>query len=146
VTTVDDLLAGGSLNEEIEIPASVLKEGGRVVLRPLTLLDVQRIQKAGKESESLTSALMVKEAMVEPKVTLDQVNRMQAGLVEFLVKQVNRISGLSMSRDELEAHVQAPIARACYVLAREFGWTPQECAELTLGQVLLYLEMAGKRS
>src|SRR5687768_5604080 len=128
VTTVDDLLAGGSLTEEVEIPSSVLKEGGRVMLRPLTLLDVQRIQKAGKESESLTSALMVKEAMVEPKVTLDQVNRMQAGLVEFLVKQVNRISGLSMSRDELEAHVQAPIARACYVLAREFGWTPRECA------------------
>ena len=39
--------------------------------------------------------------------------------------------------------VQAPLARACFVLARQFGWTPDECAELTVGQVLTYLEMLG---
>ena len=45
--------------------------------------------------------------------------------------------------DELDEAVHAPLARACFVLAREFGWTPEECAALTVGQVLLYLEMLG---
>jgi hypothetical protein len=30
------------------------------------------------------------------------------------------------------------------VLAREFGWTPDECSRLSLGQVLVYLEMLGR--
>ena len=34
------------------------------------------------------------------------------------------------------------MARACFVLAKEFGWTPEEVSGLTLGQILLYLEMA----
>ena len=51
-----------------------------------------------------------------------------------------------MGRDELDEAVHAPLARACFVLAREFGWTPDECAELTVGQVLLYLEMLGRGS
>jgi len=29
-------------------------------------------------------------------------------------------------------------------LSKEFGWTPTECAELTIGQVLLYLEMIAR--
>jgi hypothetical protein len=69
---------------------------------------------------------------------------MHAGLVEFLLREVNRVSGLSLSGDELEATVQAPLARACFVLAREFGWTPEECAALTLGQILVYLELLGR--
>jgi hypothetical protein len=87
---------------------------------------------------------MVQQALVEPKLSIDQVNRMHAGLVEFLLREVNRISGLAMSADELETAVQAPLARACFVLSREFGWTPEQCAGLTVGQVLLYLEMLGR--
>ena len=30
---------------------------------------------------------------------------------------------------------------ASYLLAREFGWTPGEVQQLTMGQVGLYLEM-----
>jgi hypothetical protein len=57
---------------------------------------------------------------------------------------VNAISGLAVEADELERAVRAPLARACFVLSREFGWTPNECAELTVGQVLLYLEMLAR--
>jgi hypothetical protein len=148
--TVNDLLLGGSQTHAIQIPPHVLAPAGggagpaTVVLRPLRLLDVQRIQKAAQESQSLTSVLMVQQALVEPKATLDEVNKMHAGLVEFLLREVNRISGLSLSPDELHAAVQAPLARACFVLSREFGWTPEECAGLTLGQILLYVEMAGR--
>ena len=114
-----------------------------VVIRPLTLADVQRIQRAARDERALTSVLMVQQALVEPKVTVEQVNRMHAGLVEHLLREVNRISGLQLDRDELQETVQAPLARACFVLAREFGWTPEECAALTLGQALVYLELLG---
>jgi hypothetical protein len=146
---VNDLLLGGSQLHTVELPAHVLAPAGggapaTVVLRPLRLVDLQRIQKAAQESQALTSVLMVQQALVEPKATVDEVNRMHAGLVEFLLREVNRVSGLTLDADELHAAVQAPLARACLVLAREFGWTPEECAGLTLGQILLYVEMLGR--
>ena len=156
--TCDQLLLGGAATHEVEIPPDVLRpcnngaaasdaddDGpSHVVLRPLLLADVQQIHEAAKQSRELTSVLMVQQSLVDPKVTLDDVNRMHAGLVEFLLHEVNQISGLSLGRDELEEVVQAPLARACFVLGREFGWTPDECARLTVGQVLLYLELLGR--
>jgi hypothetical protein len=144
-----DLLLGGSATHTITIPPHVLSPAGEgapgtVVIRPLRLIDVQRIHKAAQESNGLTSVLMVQQALVEPKLSIDQVNQMHAGLVEFLLREVNRVSGLTLSGDELQAAVQAPLARACFVLSREFGWTPEECAALTLGQILLYVEMLGR--
>jgi hypothetical protein len=38
--------------------------------------------------------------------------------------------------------VQAPLAKACFILAKEFGWTPEEVSGMTIGQILLYLEMS----
>ena len=114
-----------------------------VELRPLVLADVQRLQRAARDDRALMSVLMVQQALVSPAVTLDQVNAMHCGLVEFLVGHVNRISGLRMGRDELDEVVRAPLARACFELARQFGWTPDECAALTVGQILVYLEMLG---
>jgi len=154
VLTTDELLLGGTATHIVEIPPEVLQPAGEaeangdgpasVVLRPLLLADVQRIHQATHESRDLTSVLMVQQALVEPKVTVEDVNRMHAGLVEFLLHEVNRISGLALSGDELEEIVQAPLARACFVLGREFGWSLDECARLTVGQVLLYLEMLGR--
>lgn len=151
--TIDELLLGGSATHEVEIPPDVLHPAdgadgdaivSRVVLRPLVLADVQRVHQAARDSRDLTSVLMVQQALVEPKVTVDDVNRMHAGLVEFLLHEVNRISGLALGADEIEETVQAPLARACFVLAREFGWTPDECARLTVGQVLLYVELLAR--
>ena len=68
---------------------------------------------------------------------------MHCGLVEFLLGEVNRISGLRLGRDDIDDVVRAPMARACFELARQFGWTPDECAALTVGQILMYLELLG---
>jgi hypothetical protein len=149
--TAEELLLGAEATVVVELPPEVLQPAGdgdappaSVVIRPLTLADVQRIQKAARDERALTSVLMVQQALVEPAVTIDQVNRMHAGLVEFLLREVNRVSGLSLDRDELQEAVHAPLARACFVLAREFGWTPEQCAALTLGQALVYLELLGR--
>lgn len=147
--TTEDLLAGATLTHRIEVPAELVPgapegAGHEVVLRPLVLSDVMRLHRAAGDDGELASALMVHQALVEPELTLDQVHRLPAGLVEFLLAEVNRTSGLSLGGDDLTDAVHAPLARACFVLGREFGWTPDRCAELTVGQVLLYLEMLAR--
>jgi hypothetical protein len=154
VLTADDLLAGSALTHRVRVPAHLVAprdgapggagEPAEVTLRPLVLADVIRLHKAAGDDGQLASALMVSAGLVEPALTLEQVHRLPAGLVEFLLAEVNRVSGLSLGADEIEDAVHAPLARACFVLAREFGWTPDRCAELTLGQVLLYLELLGR--
>jgi hypothetical protein len=148
--TADDLLAGSAVTHRIRVPAhlappeSAGEQAAEVVMRPLVLADIVRLNRAAADDGDLTSALMVQQALVEPSLSLDQVHRLPAGLVEFLLAEVNRVSGLSLHGDELTEAVHAPLARACFVLAREFGWTPDRCAGLTVGQVLLYLEMLGR--
>jgi hypothetical protein len=144
--SADDLLAGSQQKYPITVPADVLPEGtqaagGQVLLKPLTVSDVQRIGKAAKDQGLLTSVLMVHQALVEPEMTVEQVGKLPAGLAQFLLGEVNRVSGLSLSEDDLQHAVKAPLTKATFVLSREFGWTPAQCSELTLGQVLLYLEM-----
>jgi hypothetical protein len=151
--TAEDLLAGAAATHAVDLPAGLLGAAaagaaggvaGQVVLRPLTVRDVQRVTRAAREQRLLTSILVVQQALVSPKLTVEQVGALPAGLVQFLLARANEISGLTIGDDELERAVRAPIARACFVLAREFGWTAAECSELTLGQVLLYLEMLAR--
>lgn len=146
--TAEELLAGSTLNHEVEIPADLLTTNGtrppssRVVLRPLTVRDLQRIAKAAHDDEKLSASLIIQQGLIEPELKLDQVSQLPAGIARFLVDRINAISGISTPRDELAELVQAPLARACFVLAKEFGWTPEEISGMTIGQILLYLEMA----
>jgi len=142
----EDLLAGAQTTHRVELPASLLgsADTGFVTLKPLTAGAVQRVAQAAKEERVLASVLMVQQALVEPRLTVDQVAGLSAGLVQFLLEQVNRLSGLSLSDDDLDKAVKAPLTKACFVLAREFGWTPGDCSALTVGQILLYLEMLAR--
>jgi hypothetical protein len=153
--SVDELLAGAAATFNVAIPSHVLKPNGdgggdggvagEVTLRPLTVRDVQRVTQAAKEQRLLTSVLMVQQALVNPALTVEQVGSLAAGLVQFLLGHVNKISGLSLDDDDLDKAVKAPLTRACFTLAREFGWTPADCHALTVGQILLYLEMIAQR-
>jgi hypothetical protein len=154
--TPEDLLASGGATFTVQLPASLLlHEGiagetaggtaGEVTLRPLLVRDVDRVARAAREQRVLASVLMVQQALVAPKLTVEQVGNLSAGVVQFLSERVTAISGLNVGEDELEQAVRAPLARACFVLAREFGWTPAQCSELTVGQVLLYLEMLTRK-
>jgi hypothetical protein len=143
--TPEELLAGSSIQHDIEVPATLLAagaiDGARVRLRPLTVHDVQLATRAAKDSEALLSVLMLKQGMVEPALSLDQVHALPTGVARLLLEELNRISGLKVDKPGLADAVQAPMAKACFLLAREFGWSPQQVGELTLGQVLLYLEL-----
>ncbi|MEP7380588.1 MAG: hypothetical protein ABI910_02825 [Gemmatimonadota bacterium] len=152
--SAEALLAAGSTNHAVRIPAALLRgaaaddggddTGGEVTLRPLLVRDVDRVVRAAKEQRVLASVLMVQQSLVAPRMSVEQVGDLPAGVVQFLAGKVNQISGLAVDDDELERAVRAPLARACFILAREFGWTPAECSELTVGQVLLYLEMIAR--
>ena len=157
--SAEELLAGASATFTVAVPASLLggaaaggadgalgdsAPAGEVVLRPLTVRDVERVVRAAKEQRLLSSVLMVQQALVSPKLTVEQVGSLPAGLVQHLVGRVNAISGLAVGEDDLDRAVKAPLARACFVLAREFGWTPEECSALTLGQALVYLELLAR--
>jgi hypothetical protein len=147
ILTTEELLAGGALTHEVEIPAELLNSNGngpgntRLVLRPLTVRDLQRINKASHDDESLSAALMIQQALIEPVLKFEQVSQLPVGLARFLVERINEISGISTPSNALEELVQAPLAKACFVLAKEFGWTPEEVSGMTIGQILLYLEM-----
>jgi hypothetical protein len=146
--TAEELLAGGALTHTVTVPAEFLPSNGatpdnsEVVLRPLTVHSLQRIAKAAHDNETLTASLMIQQALVEPTLDFQEVAQLPAGLARFLVQRINSISGIDTPRDELAELVQAPLAKACFILAREFGWTPEEVSGMTIGQILLYLEMS----
>ncbi|MEO1091409.1 MAG: hypothetical protein AAFX81_12280, partial [Pseudomonadota bacterium] len=96
---------------------------------------------AAKDDDGLSAALIIQRAMVDPALKLEDAQRLPAGLARHLVTRINEISGVDLPRDALQEMVQAPLAKACFVLSKEFGWTPEEVSGLTIGQILLYLEM-----
>jgi hypothetical protein len=148
--TPEELLAGKALTYDVEVPPSVLaageegprnSEAKKIRLRPLTIKDVQLIAKAAQDDEVLTSELMIHRAVVEPKLKQNEIAEMPGGLVRFLVERINRISGLSAGADELKEMAGSPIVQAFFVLAREFNWTPQQVKQMTVGQIIGYLEL-----
>ncbi|MDX1695409.1 MAG: hypothetical protein R3208_16725 [Ketobacteraceae bacterium] len=151
--TADELLAGGEITFDIEVPVRVLDPAGTgavdtrsdqvksVRLRPLTVADLQRISRAAKDSDNLTATLMVQASLVEPAMSVMQVATMHVGLVEFLLEKVNQISGIQSGIEDVNQAAQDPLAKAAFILAREYGWTPGEINNLTLGQVILHLQM-----
>jgi len=150
--SAEELLAGAGITHEVTIPEELLGSNGsgpsegKVVLRPLTVRDLQRIAKAVRDDDSLSASFMIQQAIVEPALKFEQISLLPAGLARFLIERINAISGVSTPRNQLEEYVQAPLAKACFVLAQEFGWTPEQVSGMTIGQILLYLEMAGRGS
>src|SRR5262245_13557474 len=152
LVTPEELLAGKEMTFEVEIPDQILNpspngrsveaaKDKRIVVRPLTVKDVQLIAKAAKDDEVLTSVLMIQRAVVDPPLKQGEVANMHSGVIRFLVEVINRVSGLTTSDDEMRQITESPLVQAFYVLAKEFGWTPEQIKEMTLAQILGYLDL-----
>ncbi|MGE0419941.1 MAG: hypothetical protein AB7O80_24310 [Acetobacteraceae bacterium] len=140
--TAAELLAGAESTVDVELPDRLLpnaESDRRVRVRPLTVRDLRLIARAARENEDLTAALMVRQALVEPTLTLEQLGQLPAGIMQFLLREVNRISGITMTEDEILAGLEDPLVRASVTLSREFGWTPEEVGRLTLGETMLHI-------
>lgn len=148
VLSAQDLLAGGSIIHPAEIPERILRPGpdagegvgGEVRLRPLSVGVLALISRAAREDPSMVPLLMIKEAMVDPAVTLDQIRAMHIGLVHHLVQRINLISGLAADGEPLEDAVNSALGTSHILLAKHFGWTPEQVSQLTPAQVAVYLK------
>ena len=110
ILSAEDLLAGANTTFDVVIPSGLLpnakgpeingSEPGEAVvrIRPLTIGVYQLIMKAAKSETGLIPLLMVKEALVEPALTLDQVRRLPLGMVELLIEEIREVSGLTKKK------------------------------------------------
>lgn len=145
--SAQELLAGAQLVHEVELPAAVLYPGQpgadaarrMVRLKPLRIATLALIAKAAQDDPALVPLLMCKESLVAPALGLDQLRQLHAGLVQYLVGEINRISGFAADGNAIRAVVESPIGEAHLLLARHYGWTPSQVAELTPGQMAVYL-------
>ncbi len=139
--SAEDLIAGASAEQAVEIPATLLPEAEdrRVVLRPLTVRDLRLIAKAVRDNDDLSGALMVRQALLDPVLTLEQIGALPAGLLQFLLAEVNRISGITATEAEVVDALEDPLVQASLLLSRELGWTPEEIGRLTLGETMLHV-------
>lgn len=145
--TAADLLAGADAVREVEVPADLL--GGlpatpadrRVRLTPLTVNDLRLIARAARDNDELTAALMVQRSLTEPALTVRDVARMPVGLLQFLLREVNAISGISASEEQVARAIEDPLAQAAFRLSQAFGWTPEQIGRLTMGEVLAHLQL-----
>jgi hypothetical protein len=153
VLDAQDLLAGSAITHDVRVPPEILRPGaeiaedgedGIVRMRPLNVAVLTLISRAAREDPSLVPLLMIKESLVEPVLTLDQIRRMHAGLVHFLVERVNFISGLGRDSEALDGMADSPLGQTHILLARHFGWTPEQVSQLTPGQVAVYLAGVAK--
>jgi hypothetical protein len=145
VMSVQDLLSGSKLIHDIAVPGQVLNPAGSsegdalVRMRPLNVGTLTLISLAARDDVSLIPLLLIKESLVEPTVTLDQVRQMHIGLVHFLVSRVYLISGLTAQGEAVQDAAASANGAAYLLLAKHFGWTPEQVSQLTPGQVAVYL-------
>jgi hypothetical protein len=106
ILSAEDLLAGANTTFDVIIPSELLQsdktaglngseaDEAVVRIRPLTIGVYQLIMKAAKSDASLIPLLMVKESLVEPTMSLEQVRKLPLGLVELLIENIREVSGL----------------------------------------------------
>ena len=125
----DDLLLGSKALHDVTIPAAILtpaaqngaEQSGHIRMRPLNIAVLTLISRAARDDASLISLLMIKEAVVEPSLSLDQIRQMHVGLVHFLVSQINHISGLDADGATLDQAAASPLGQTHILLAKHFG-------------------------
>jgi hypothetical protein len=141
VISAEDLIAGAAAEHAVEIPEALLPDAQdrRVLLRPLTVRDLRLIAKAVRDNDDLSGALMVRQALVDPALSLEQIGALPAGLLQFLLNEVNRISGITATEAEIVDALEDPLVQASLLLSRELGWTPEEIGRLTMGETMLHV-------
>jgi len=107
--TPEELLAGAAVTHAVTVPPEVIWPGKNdaarepvVTLKPLTIGTFQLIMKAARQDVSLIPLLMIKESLVQPALTLEQVKSLHLGLVNFLIGRIREISGLAEKKSPLQ--------------------------------------------
>jgi hypothetical protein len=150
--TPEDLLAGATMTFDVVVPGNVWRPGENskvkeneqeriLQLRPLTIGAFQLIMKAAKNDLGLIPLLMIKESLVQPALSLDQIKQLHLGFIDFLIGHIRKISGLTEKKKPINDWGDSQLVQAGYLFARAFGWTPRQLQEITVAQVSIYLQM-----
>ena len=83
--------------------------------------------------------LIISKSLLEPKLSLEQIKRLHVGLVHFLLAQINKLSGLTADGSQVQTAAESSFGQSHILLAKHFGWTPEQVSQLTPGQVAVYL-------
>jgi hypothetical protein len=110
ILSPEDLLVGANATFDLAIPAQIIRPGEDqaeqpamvVQLRPISIGTFQLILKAAKNDNGLIPLLMIKESLVQPVMSLEQVKRLHLGLVQFLIAHIREISGLTEKKSILK--------------------------------------------
>ncbi len=109
VLSAEDLLAGAETTFEVVIPNDIVSapksmngngatQERIIKIRPLTIGTFSLITRAAKNDTALIPLFMIKESVVEPVLTLEQVKKMPIGLVEFIIEHIREVSGLTKKK------------------------------------------------
>lgn len=102
--TAEELVQGASPEYELAIPLNIVNPAGNkdtgdktmiIKIKTLTIEVFQLILKAARDDDSLIPLLVVKEAVIEPKLTFNQIKRMHVGLITFIVERIREVSGMT---------------------------------------------------
>lgn len=131
ILTADGLLAGSALGFDVAVPPQLVRPGEDsdrpaadplvVQLRPLTIGTLKLIMRDSRQDLGLIPLLMIKESLVTPALSLDQVRGMPLGLVNFLIAQIRHLSGLE--EKNMMAVRPSSLTWASFRLAQAFCWT-----------------------
>jgi hypothetical protein len=99
-----DLLAGAENTFDLEIPTAFAKAPTAdtrliIKIRPLSIGTFSLIMRATKNDPTMMPLFMVKEGVVEPSLTVEQVKKLPIGLVEFIIDNLREISGLTKKKN-----------------------------------------------
>jgi hypothetical protein len=147
ILSAQDLLAGSALVHDVVVPPETLAPGkagepdvgtGIVRVRPLSIAALATVSRAARDDPGLIPVLILKQALVEPTLEAADIQGLHVGLVQFLLDRINVISGLT-DIGESENTLGSPLGETHLMLAKHFGWTPEQVGQLTPGQVAVYL-------
>lgn len=112
ILSAEDLLAGAETIFEIVMPNEMISQSfdaktmngngttqERIIkIRPLTIGVFSLITRAAKNDSALIPLFMIKESVVEPVLTIEQVKKMPIGMVEFIIENIRNVSGLTKKK------------------------------------------------
>ena len=140
--TAESLLAGALLRHEITLREDLWPLVGEhgpdaptVIVRPLTVGDLQRIAHASGGDDERGAVLMIQHALCEPRLDFEQASGLPAGVALFLVEQIGRVSGIDASPEHASRLAAEPLAGVLHLVARTYGWTAEQVSGMTVGQL-----------
>ena len=96
--TPEDLILGDDCTEDIELDIRGKKIW--LTIKPVNMGEAIMVQKASKGDQAESGIWLVKSALINPKLTTEQIKKMPLGTIGKLVEKINEISGVDSEKTD----------------------------------------------